>query len=625
VSADITSLAQQDLTAVFDAVPVGMIVFDRDHRISRINAAFRQGMGLDPRNFPPGTSLHDLTKALALRGVFGPGDREAQISAVLSTDRSRPGRIRRQTYAGRSFDIYNTPQPDGGFVISMVDITEMLAARANAEGAMAQTATALATLRIGLAVFAPSGVLLLANPRFAELIALPPERLVAGTTYATMLDLLETREEHQGHDGAVFIDSLRGAQPDRRWTTRRVRDNGQLIDVMLDPLPDGGWAITLSDITPLARAEDEARRRADMLDLVLAAVPHGICVYGPDRRVSMFNQTYLDVMSGAPLKVGDHITDVIRRRAEAGEYGPGQPDDVFDYQMSFDISRPQSRRRIRPNGSALDVRTAPLPDGGHISVVTDISAMVQAEAAARTARDVAETANKAKSRFLATMSHELRTPLNAIIGFSDALMREAGRPSPAEVADYSTQINVAGKQLLALINTILDVARIEAGRFGPGGEDADVAQILQTALRQVQSAALAAEVSVTLDLPEGLPRLRVDERRMVQAVVQLLSNAVKFTSAGGSVAVGAATTPDGGLRFIIADTGIGMPEADLDRVFEPFTQLDDGLSRRYGGSGLGLYIVRAIVHAQGGEVRLRSLPGAGTTAEISLPSQCVVA
>ncbi|MBS0644442.1 MAG: PAS-domain containing protein [Proteobacteria bacterium] len=620
----IAAATDLDLAAIVEALPVGITVFDSMNRIVIMNSTFRHAMGLDPRSFPPGITLSHLAAALALRGVFGPGDREAQIQAVLTTDRSRPGRIRRQTYAGRSYDIYNTPRHDGGFIISMVDVTEMLAARADAEGAMAQTATALATLRIGLAVFNPLGTLLLSNPRFAELVALPPERLVSGMSYQAMLDLMQTREEYSGHDGTAFIASLRAAQPDRSWTTRRLRDNGQLIDVMIDPLPAGGRAITVSDITPLARAEDEARRRADLLDSVLNAVPHGICVYGPDRRVTMFNHTYIDVMQGAPLQIGDHLQDVIRRRVESREYGPGEPGDIYDHQMSFDISRPQSRRRVRPNGSAIDVRTAPLPDGGHISVVTDISALVQAETQARHARDVAETANKAKSRFLATMSHELRTPLNAIIGFSDTLMRDSKRQSPAEIADYSAQINAAGKQLLVLIDTILDVARIESGRFEPAVDRTDVAQVVRTAVRQVYSAAQAAEVTLTVEVPDDLPRLRADERRMLQAVSQLLSNAVKFTPEGGSVTVSATVADDGALRIRVADTGIGVAEVDLDRVFEPFIQLDEGLSRRYGGSGLGLYIARAIVEAQGGSIRLASTPGQGTTAEIQLPARCVI-
>jgi signal transduction histidine kinase len=624
VNDTIAVLTDPDLAAIIEALPVGLAVFDADHRLQLMTSAYRTITGLQALNFPPGTPVRDLAMALALRGAFGPGDREAQVQAVLSTDRTKDGKLRRRSFNGRTYDIHNTPRPGGGFIISLIDVTEILMARADAEGALAQTTTALATLRIGLAVFDPTGKLLLANPRFAELMGLPADWLRAGLAFAAMLDLMDTRDEYRGHDGAAFITSLRAVAPAARWSMRRSRDNGQLIDIMLDPLPAGGWAITVNDITPLARAQNEATRRADLLDSVLSAVPHGICVYGPDRRVAMFNQTYLDVMQGAPLQVGDHLEDIIRRRAEAREYGSGAPDEVYDHQISFDISQPQSRRRVRPNGTAIDVRTAPLPDGGHISVVTDISALFQAEAAARHARDLAESANKAKSRFLATMSHELRTPLNAIIGFSDTLMREGTPHSPAQIAEYGAQINEAGRHLLALINTILDVARIETGRFAPGDERADVEQILLAAMRQTRSAALAAEISVTLEPVDHLPKLRADERRMVQAVSQLLSNAVKFTPAGGTVAISAGLDTEGSLHLRVVDTGIGMAGEDLERVFEPFIQLDDSLSRRYGGSGLGLYIVRAIVTAQGGEVRLSSQLGVGTVAEIVMPHSCVV-
>src|SRR6185437_5016623 len=129
-----------------------------------------------------------------------------------------------------------------------------------------------------------------------------------------------------------------------------------------------------------ASAEDEAVRRAAMLDSILDNIPHGVCVYGPNRRVTMFNPAYTEIMQGAPLAVGDHLDAIIRRRAEAGEYGPGQPAEVYTSQMAHDISRPQLRRRRRPNGSAIDVRTAPLPDGGYISVVTDITPLTEAEA-----------------------------------------------------------------------------------------------------------------------------------------------------------------------------------------------------------------------------------------------------
>ena len=117
-----------------------------------------------------------------------------------------------------------------------------------------------------------------------------------------------------------------------------------------------------------------------MLHSILEAIPHGVCVYGADHRVTMFNRAYTQVMAGAPLSVGDHLEDVIRRRAAAGEYGPGATDEIFAQQMAFDVTRPQMRKRRRPNGMTLDVRTTPLPDGGYISVVTDITALTEAEA-----------------------------------------------------------------------------------------------------------------------------------------------------------------------------------------------------------------------------------------------------
>ena len=164
------------------------------------------------------------------------------------------------------------------------------------------------------------------------------------------------------------------------WPVRRIRTNGHVIDVSSDPLPNGGWTMAATDISPLAGAEDEARRRAAILNSILDAIPHGVCVYSADRRVTMFNRAYTQAMTGAPLNIGDHLETVIRRRAEAGEYGPGDPDKIFAQQMAFDVSRAQSRKRRRPNGMTVDVRTTPLPNGGYISVVTDITPLTEAEA-----------------------------------------------------------------------------------------------------------------------------------------------------------------------------------------------------------------------------------------------------
>jgi len=739
------------LETVFEAIPVGLGIVDPSRRIVLMNRAFRDSLGLPQEAFPPGTLVEDAVRATALRGVYGPGDPEEQVAAVMAADRTRPGRLRRRTYAGRSHDLFNTPLPDGGYIVTVVETTALLAARSEAESVVSQTASALTSLWLGLAVFDCNRRLLLVNPRFSALLALPQDRLVVGTSFDVVLGLMETREEFATADGAAFVASWRTDAFGRHWTARHRRADGRSIDVMFDPLPDGGCTIAVNDITPQAQAEDEARRRARLLDLVLLNVPHGICVYGPDRRVAMFNDTYNKVMEGAPLQIGDTLADVIRRRAEAGEYGVGSPESVFTEQMSHDIARPQMRRRVRPNGTAIDVRTAPLPDGGHISVVTDISALVHAETELRRraedmatmldnirqgimlwgpdrrlaasnpvaailldlpeevltpgqheadvlnamsklghfgapggfvdaarqllqldrnvpfgrevttrtgrilfaqsnpapgggwistfsditlmrraeqelrrSKELAEAANLAKSRFLATMSHELRTPLNAIIGFSDALARENGHMPTEMVAEYSGQINHAGKQLLSLINVILDVARIESGRFDPDGEVVDIGKAILAAVRQADSAAQAGEVSIATHVPADMPWLRGDERRITQALSQLVSNAVKFTEAGGSVTIETGLSRDAEMFVSVVDTGIGIPDSDLERVFEPFTQLDGSLSRRYPGAGVGLFMARAIVTAHGGQLSLSSQPGRGTIARLTLPRSRIV-
>ncbi len=751
-----TDLLTVSLEAVFDSIPVGLGVVDASSRIVLMNAAFRDSLGLPHDAFPAGTPVEEAVRASALRGVYGPGDPDAQVAAVMAADRTRPGRLRRRTFAGRSFDLYNTPLPGGSYVVSAVETTPLLAARAEAEAALTQTSSALANVRIGLAVFDPQRQLLLANPRFAALLALPPDRLVPGGGFDAMLTLMESREEYASPDSASFIASLRTAAFGPPWTMRRVRTDGRSIDVMIDPLPDGGCTIAITDITPQARAEDEARRRARLLDMVLLNIPHGICVYGPDHCVTMVNDTYNKVMHGAPVSIGESLTTIIRRRAEAGEYGDGDSAAVMAIQTALAFNHGHMRRRTRPNGITIDIRTAPLPDGGHMSVVTDVSALVHAEADSRRhatamttmldniqhgiilfnadrrlvasnpvaaelldlpvsalapgqphaqvidalrrfghfgssadseqgarefmkldrskpfgeeitspsgrllfgqsnptpsggwistftdithirqaetelrrAKERAEAANQAKSRFLATMSHELRTPLNAIIGFSDALARESGTVPASLVKEFSSQINDSGKQLLSLINLILDVARIDSSRFESDAEIVDMGRTIESAVRQIEATARSAGVTIKRSLQADLPRLRGNGRRLAEVLSQLLSNAVKFTAPGGSVTVEAArarpeSTEENGLFVAISDTGIGISEADLERVFEPFTQLDDSLSRQHAGTGLGLFTARAIVAAHGGHLSLTSHPGKGTIARIVLPNGRIV-
>jgi PAS domain-containing protein len=289
--------------AVLNALPVGVAIYDAAQLAVLVNPTYCASVGLPPGGVPPGMKLEDNLRQAAYRGLFGPGDPEAQAAAALSADRSRPGRLRRRYHDGRSYDLMSQPLPDGGHVVCAIETTPLIAARDEAEGALTRMTTALATLRIGLAVYSPARTLAPFNPRFAELLGLPADRLRLGLGFAELLDLLRERDEFTGVEGEAFLVAQAAIDRSRPSSVHRIRANGQVIDIVSDPLPDGGWTMTVTDISGLARAEGDARRRATLLDAILERIPHGICVYGADRRVSMFNRAYTEVMAGAPLQV----------------------------------------------------------------------------------------------------------------------------------------------------------------------------------------------------------------------------------------------------------------------------------------------------------------------------------
>jgi len=236
------------------------------------------------------------------------------------------------------------------------------------------------------------------------------------------------------------------------------------------------------------------------------------------------------------------------------------------------------------------------------------------------ARDAALRSSQAKSTFLANVSHELRTPLNAILGFSEALTSGIFGKLSDRQAEYIGDIHLAGKRLLALINDILDLSKLEAGKMEFREELVDLPHVASDAARDLREASRAAGVSIELDLTATVSVIG-DPLRIRQILDNLLSNAVKFTPAGGRIRVAVRRQPGGGTAIIVTDTGIGIPAADLARVFQPFEQSDSNLARQNQGTGLGLPLVRQLVERHGGTVRMSSKTGIGTEVVIELPAE----
>jgi len=231
----------------------------------------------------------------------------------------------------------------------------------------------------------------------------------------------------------------------------------------------------------------------------------------------------------------------------------------------------------------------------------------------------AEAANQAKSEFLANMSHELRTPLNAINGFSEIMLAEMfGALGDARYKDYAQDIHNSGQHLLALINDILDMSKIEAGKMTLSFEAVSVEEISEEAVRLIRTRAEAAGLTLTLDLPP-LPDVEADYRAVKQVLLNLLSNAVKFTPRGGRVSVTAEPLNGDLIRINVQDSGIGIAAEDLERLARPFEQIESQHAKTQQGTGLGLALSKALIEMHGGSIGLASAPGQGTTASFCLP------
>jgi len=295
-----------------------------------------------------------------------------------------------------------------------------------------------------------------------------------------------------------------------------------------------------------------------------------------------------------------------------------------DLDAEYRIVTPTGRTKWVHNVARAATRVA----GGEIGVwdgiILDVTTQKAAERELREVRNEAELTNKVKADFLANVSHELRTPLNAIIGFSEVISNETFGPVGIDkYLEYARDIHESADHLLALVNDILDLSRIEAGRATLVLEDVDASELVDSCLRLIHGRAAEARLQLRRHVDATLPRLRVDPLKIKQILINLLSNAIKFTGSGGTVTIRVAAIPSGGVSLAVSDTGIGIAQQDMAKAIETYGRIERDASQRVEGTGLGLPLAKALAELHGGELVIDSRAGKGTTVEVRLPPGCI--
>ncbi len=403
-----------------------------------------------------------------------------------------------------------------------------------------------------------------------------------------------------------------------RATLQMQFDNVGLIEVLETAMDD---AAALNDsltaeIRQRERIEQDLARSLALYQATMDAVDEGILALDQDQRIVAVNQRFRqlwglrvqDAHPGISHQAAERHTEDLEQSVQAAPEGDEDGSELVEL-----VDGRIFERSVVP--CYLDNQVI-----GRVRTIRDVTHRIIAERELRQAKELAEQSSRAKSEFLAHISHELRTPLNAIIGFSEIYLEEMfGRMSNDRYLDYAKDIHDSANMLLSLINDILDLSKIEAGRIELTEEPISVLKTARQSLRLVRSRAADAGLKLDFAVPMDLPVLRGDERALKQMLVNLLSNAVKFTPKGGRVSLSAETIDSGDMAITVSDTGIGMSEEHIARALEPFGQVENALNRRHAGTGLGLPLVKALIEAHGGRLDIDSTPKKGTTMHLVFP------
>ena len=607
------------LREVLDALPLPAWRRDADFNLTDCNRAYARAL--------------DTTREAALaenRELAPASGRSRALAVARAAAEGTAQSERRHLVIGgsrRLVEVTEMPLADGGTVGFAIDRTEFetiegeLSRHINAHGEV------LERIHAGVAIYGADKRLKFFNAAFTELWGLEYDWLSGEPSLDELLERLRERrrlpeladfrmfKRQQSEMFTALIEPLHELLhlPDDRT-----------LSVSVSPHPLGGLIFVYADVTDRLALERSYNTLIEVQRETLDNAFEGIAVFGSDGRLKLHNPGYRKIwgLSEADLADEPHISDIVEKTRRFYDDGGDWPAVKEEVIAKITAQTEASGSLDRRDGSVLQLATVPLPDGNVLLTCLDVTDTARVERALRERNEALETAGRLKSEFIANVSYELRTPLNAIIGFAEILAHEYFGPLTPRQLDYSRGILDSSHRLLSLINDILDLATIEAGYMALETGRVDLCELLESVVTLTHERARNQNLSLAVDCPRDIGVIEADERRLKQALFNLVSNAIKFTPPDGSIRL-EARRENGDVVLAVGDTGIGIPTADQERVFEKFERGDS--QGRQSGAGLGLSLVKSLVELHGGTIEIESVPGSGTTISCLLPAGIVAA
>jgi signal transduction histidine kinase len=484
----------------------------------------------------------------------------------------------------------------------------------------ASTQELLRALNTGIAIFNPKTQLTFYNEAFTNLFPLDDVFLDDKPTIGEIMEAL--REKRKLPEQADF--RLYKKQWQDRFTSLIAQHeemmhlpDGTAIRMVVVPHPLGGLFMTFEDVTSRLELESSYNTLIAVQRETIDNLAEGLAVWRSDARLALFNPAYEKLWGFKPkeLEGTPHATQIIGKIENL--FAPEQWNEAHEILQQATLSRQESRGRLTlGDGRVVEYATIPLPDGGMLNRFNDISDSLKVELALREKNAALEQAEKLKGDFLANVSYQLRTPLNAMMGFAEVLEKQYFGELNERQMEYATGMMQAGEKLIALVNDILDLSTIEAGILALQIRPLEVYPMIKMLHDLMFEWARKQNITLKMDCPKNIGSMDADERRLKQVLLNLITNAIKFTPENGTITLKAERLATQ-MAFSITDTGIGISKEDQQKIFSPFVQLQQ--NQRHAGAGLGLSLVKSIVDLHGGEVHLDSDVGQGTRVTCLVP------